>query len=71
MDADADQKVKSASVEAIIHKADGRVINLGTLDATYSNPVRQWWHDHIVRPRTIKRIEAYNEQTRREIASGA
>ena len=51
----------NASLSAVIIRADGTRIELGTVDAHYSNPIKQWVWDHFNKPRAIKRARRANK----------
>jgi len=41
----ASAKIKHATIEAVITRADGSVENLGTISYYHRNPLkRAWWH---------------------------
>lgn len=51
----------NANLSAVIIRADGTRIDLGIVDAHYSNPVKQWVWDHFRKSRATKRARRANE----------
>ncbi len=51
----------NASHSAVIIRADGTRIDLGTVDAHYSNPLKQWVWDHFSKQRAARRARRANE----------
>ena len=52
------------TISATITRADGTIEEVGVVAATYDNPLRQWWWDHVGAPRSERRIRRANESAR-------
>lgn len=51
---------QSAELRAVITRADGSVEDLGVISATYDNPLKQWWWEHVRQHLAERRIARAN-----------
>jgi hypothetical protein len=54
----------NTTVGAVITRADGTVIDLGKVAASYRNPLRQAWWDHVGLRLANRRIHKANRGVR-------
>jgi hypothetical protein len=56
----------SATISAVITRADGTVEHVGVIAAGYDNPLKQWWWDHVGRRLSERRIHQINQRASKE-----
>lgn len=52
-------------ISAVLHRADGTVVDLGVVDAAYTNPAKQAIWRLVRKPLTDARIRAANRKVQR------
>jgi len=55
----------NGSLSAVIIRADGTVEDVGVVSASYSNPLHQWWWEHVGRRRAAWRTARANRNALR------
>ncbi len=52
-------------LHAVVTRANGEVVDLGIISATYRKRWRRWWWEQVRRPLANRRIRRFNERNER------